>query len=153
MDALSGSEIPWPQQPKDNSGTIYLGAAVASALAIAIGAGAGKIELGLLIGLAIPIGGAVFALVLVAMGIGPALKGHSGKFSDFTSFSPEVEQSFVVFEQTSYETSKRAATIGAASVGIVGLLFSIIVLTMASKETTAGGHAAPSGGAAAEQKH
>ena len=88
------------------------------------------------------------------MGIGPALKGHSGKFSDFTSFSPEVEQSFVIFEQTSYETSKRAATIGAASVGIVGLLFSIIVLTMASKETTAGGRRRPpSGGAAAEQKH
>ena len=152
MDALSGSEIPWPQQPKDNSNMIYLGAAVASTLAIAIGAGAGKIELGLLIGLAIPFGGAVFSLVLVLMGIGPALKGHSGKFADFTSFSPEFEQSFVVFERTSYETSKRAATIGAASVGIVGLLFSIIVLTMASKEP-AGGHGAPAGGAAAEQKH
>ncbi len=153
MDALSGSEVPWPQQPKDNSSTIYIASAVASVLATAIGAGAGKIEIGLLIGLAIPMGGVLFALALVGMSIGPALKGHSGKFSDFTSFSPEVEQSFVVFEQTSYEVSKRAATIGAASVGIAGLLFSIIVLTMASKEP-AGGHGAPAGGgAAAEQKH
>ena len=149
MDAL-GSEVPWPQQPKDNSGTIYIAAAVASVLSTAIGAGAGKIELGLLIGLAIPIGGVLFALALVGMSIGPALKGHSGKFSDFTSFSPEVEQSFVVFEKTSYEVSKRAATIGAASVGIVGLLFSIIVLTMASKEGS-NPHAAPAAGA--EQKH
>lgn len=151
MDATSGSEVPWPQQPKDNSSTIYIASAVAAVLAIAIGAGAGKIEIGLLIGLAIPFGGVLFSLALVGMGIGPALKGHSGKFSDFTSFSPDVEQSFVVFEKTSYEVSKRAATIGAASVGIVGLLFSIIVLTMATKHPE--GAAAPSGGAAAEQKH
>jgi hypothetical protein len=153
MDAMSGSEVPWPQQPKDNSGMIYIASAVASVLAIAIGAGAGKIEIGLLIGLAIPIGGVLFSLALVGMGIGPALKGHSGKFSDFTSFSPEVEQSFVVFEQTSYEVSKRAATIGAASVGVVGILFSIIVLTMASKEPAGHGAASGGGGAAAEQKH
>ena len=152
MDALSGSEVPWPQQPKDNSSTIYIASAIAAVLAIAIGAGAGKIEIGLLIGLLIPFGGVLFSLALVGMGIGPALKGHSGKFADFTSFTPEVEQSFVVFEKTSYEVSKRAATIGAVSVGVVGLLFSIIVLTMASKEP-AGGHGAPAGEAAAEQKH
>lgn len=152
MDAMSGSEIPWPVTPKDNSGSIYIGCAVASVLAIAIGAGAGKIELALVIGGSVPILGVLMTLLFLGQSVGPMMKPHSGQFANFTSFSPEVEQSFVVFERTSHEISKRAATIGGASVGIAGLLFAIIVLTLATKHPEA---PAPAAGAApaAEQKH
>ena len=52
-------------------------------------------------------------------------------YSDFSSLPPEQEQSFVVFEQTTRESAKKAKSAGIIAGGVFGLL--IVVIAMGFK--------------------
>lgn len=150
MDMTTGTDLPMPGKPTDISGPIYLAVAGLSVVTIVVGAILGYTLPALAAGLLIPIGGVVLSLVAMVTSIGPALKSHNGQFANFTSFSPEEEKAFVVFEKTSHETQKKASTIAIISVGSVGLLFTIIVFIFAPKGEHGGAHAPTP--AAAEKK-
>jgi hypothetical protein len=129
---------------------IYLGVSIAALITLGLGLGANKTELALMVGGLVPIGGVILALVSL-VGSVTAGKNESEALTNFTSFSPSEEQTFVVFERVSLETEKRASRIAILSVGSVGLLFALIVLAFGGK----GEHASPVGGpppAAAEKK-
>ena len=44
------------------------------------------------------------------------------EYKNFTSLPPEQEQSFVIYEQTSIESGKKALTLGMICGGVVGVL-------------------------------
>ena len=129
---------------------VYLGVTIAAIVTLALGIGANKTELALMVGGLVPIGGLILAIVAL-VGDAASGKGESESLTNFTSFSPAEEQTFVVFERTALEVEKRASRIALISVGSVGMLFAIIVLVFGGK-----GHegAAPAGQppAAAEKK-
>ncbi len=129
---------------------IYLGVSIAAIATLGLGLGAGKTELALMVGGLVPIGGLVLAIVaLISDATGG--KGESEALTNFTSFGPAEEQTFVVFERVAIEAEKRASRIAVLSVGSVGLLFALIVIAFGGK-----GHEAPAGGghppAAADKK-
>ena len=129
---------------------IYLGVSIAAIATLGLGIGANKTELALLVGGLVPIGGVILAIVAL-IGNATGGKNESEALTNFTSFSPAEEQTFVVYERVALETEKRASRIAILSVGSVGLLFALIVLIFGGK----GGHASPASAAppaAAEKK-
>lgn len=129
---------------------IYLGVSIAAIATLGLGIGANKTELALLVGGLVPIGGVILAIVAL-IGNATGGKNESEALTNFTSFSPAEEQTFVVYERVALETEKRASRIAILSVGSVGLLFALIVLIFGGK----GEHASPASvapPAAAEKK-
>jgi len=129
---------------------IYLGVSIAAIATLGLGIGANKTELALLVGGLVPIGGVILAIVAL-IGNATGGKNESEALTNFTSFSPAEEQTFVVYERVALETEKRASRIALLSVGSVGLLFALIVLIFGGK----GEHASPASvapPAAAEKK-
>ena len=59
------------------------------------------------------------------------------QYKDFTSLSPEQEQTFVVFEKRTVETGQTAIKLGLAVAGVMGILVMIIVLGISPGESTA----------------
>jgi hypothetical protein len=117
---------------------IYLGVSIAAIATLGLGIGANKTELALLVGGLVPIGGVILAIVAL-IGNATGGKNESEALTNFTSFSPAEEQTFVVYERVALETEKRASRIAILSVGSVGLLFALIVLIFGGK----GEHASP----------
>ena len=129
---------------------IYLGVSIAAIATLGLGIGANKTELALLVGGLVPIGGVILAIVAL-IGNATGGKNECEALTNFTSFSPTEEQTFVVYERVALQTQKRASRIAILSVGSVGLLFALIVLIFGGK----GEHASPasvSAPAAAEKK-
>ena len=129
---------------------IYLGVSIAAIATLGLGIGANKTELALLVGGLVPIGGVILAIVAL-IGNATGGKNESEALTNFPSFSPAEEQTFVVYERVALETEKRASRIAILSVGSVGLLFALIVLIFGGK----GEHASPASvapPAAAEKK-
>ena len=129
---------------------IYLGVSIAAIATLGLGIGANKTELALLVGGLVPIGGVILAIVAL-IGNATGGKNESEALTNFTSFSPAEEQTFVVYERVALETEKRASRIAILSVGSVGPLFALIVLIFGGK----GEHASPASvapPAAAEKK-
>jgi len=128
---------------------IYLVVSIAALITLGLGLGANKTELALMVGGLVPIGGVILAIVAL-IGSVTGGKNESEALTNFTSFSPSEEQTFVVFERVSLETEKRASRIAILSVGSVGLLFALIVIAFGGK----GEHASPVGPppAAADKK-
>jgi len=103
---------------------VYLGVTIAAIVTLALGIGANKTELALMVGGLVPIGGLILAIVAL-VGDAAGGKGEAEALTNFTSFSPAEEQTFVVFERTSLEIEKRASRIALISVVSVGVLFAI----------------------------
>ena len=129
---------------------IYLGVSIAAIATLGLGIGANKTELALLVGGLVPIGGVILAIVAL-IGNATGGKNESEALTNFTSFSPAEEQTFVVYERVALETEKRASRIAILSVGSVGLLFALIVLIFGGKGEHAS-HASVAPPAAAEKK-
>lgn len=115
-----------------NGRFIYLGVTLAAIITLVLGLIFHKTEAALMAGGFVPIGGLVWVLVVGASSLASG-KGSAAALKDFTSFSYEEEQTFVVYERVSLETEKRAANIAIVSVGSVGALFALVVLLFGGK--------------------
>jgi len=111
---------------------IYIAMTADMIITMILGPLLGRVDVALMIGFLVPIAGVLLTIAVGGLALPGMLKGQ-GEIVNFTSFSPSVEQSFVVYERTAREALKRGATISIAIVGSLGLLFTIIVFALGGK--------------------
>ena len=114
-------------KPETLEKPIYIAMAVDMVLAMILGPLLGRVDAALIVGFLVPILGALLTVVVGAMALPGMMKG-AGEIVNFTSFSPSVEQGFVIYEKTARDALKRGATIS-----IAGCTVPIAFLTSARR--------------------